>query len=108
MRAGELDQRVDLEEPIEERNDSGELVTTGWRALATGIPCKILSAGSEGLRGRQVSATASHVITMRYRTDITAKHRLKWGARYLYVRSAEDRESRRRELEVVCGETADG
>ena len=41
-------------------------------------------SGAERVAAMQIDARASHSVTVRYRSDITTAHRIKWGTRYLY------------------------
>lgn len=102
--AGDLVHRVTIYEPITTRDGSGQSVE--------GTPKKLYSlrvkieevAGGEGLRGRQVDATTTHILTGRYCTGITPKHYVDWKGRRLNITATTDRTGLRRELELHCKE----
>lgn len=60
--------------------------------------------GNERLRAMQLEDTVTHRITMRYRAGITAKMRVKFGARLFNIRAVIDPEERNRFLELMCEE----
>ena len=60
--------------------------------------------GFEVLRAMQLEAKVTHKITMRYRSGITAKMRIKFGSRILNIRSVINVEERGRWLEILADE----
>lgn len=62
-----------------------------------------LSAG-EALRYRQLEATVTHKVTIRYRDDITSAMRISHGAKVYNVRSLLNRDARGRFLEMLVEE----
>lgn len=62
--------------------------------------------GNEALRGLQLSATVTHRVTMRYRAGVTAKNRVRFGARHFDVRLVIDRDERHERLELLAEEVA--
>ena len=76
---GRLRQRVNIETPTTPTN--GEVAPT-FSNLATGVPAEVLeTSGGEYVRGRQIEAGISAVVTIRYRSDVTPNMRLKYGTR---------------------------
>jgi SPP1 family predicted phage head-tail adaptor len=100
MRAGRLRHRVVVETPTEDINGGA----TTWAPLAT------VYAGVEPITGReyfgaqQVQAEITHRVVMRYTAGVTAKHRVRFGARVFDIRAAINRDERNRELELLCVE----
>ena len=60
--------------------------------------------GREQLHGMQLEDRVTHRITIRYRDGVTAKQRVAFGARVFNIRSAIDRDGRKRWLELLCEE----
>ena len=60
--------------------------------------------GSEQLRAMQLEDKVSHRVTIRYRSGITAKQRIKFGSRLLNIRAVINPEERNRFLELLCDE----
>lgn len=83
--AGSLRTRLRFDRPAKRRDRSGERVTTWcpvdadietaarWGSFHVWANVKSQPARTEGIAAGQLLATATHVIQMRYRTDITAK-----------------------------------
>lgn len=107
INAGELNRRVDIQEATEVQDSRGQPIAT-WATIANGddVPAKIEGvSGLERVRGRQVEATATHLVTLRHRTDITPPMRLiADDGRVFNVVSAVDPSGRRRRLNVACVE----
>jgi len=59
--------------------------------------------GSEGLFVRQMFATASHRVTLRYDSRIDTKARLTLGSDTLHILAADNVQERDRELILICG-----
>lgn len=63
--------------------------------------------GSESFKAQQMQAGVTTQVTMRYRDDISPRHRLlKQDGRYLEVVSTLDPEGRKRKLVLMCKEAA--
>ncbi len=104
MRIGSLRHRVDLEQEAGDLDANGERVKL-WKPVAKNLPAKIEGqSGQELLLANQAQAIGTHLVTIRFRDDVTPQMRFKWGNRYLYIASSNDPEGRRRKLEVVCSE----
>lgn len=83
---------------------TGETTPT-YANLATGLWAEVLeTGGSEYIRGRQIEAGISAIVTIRYRADVTPRMRVKWGSRYLYVVYAIDPTGQRVATELLCKE----
>ncbi len=48
--------------------------------------------------------TQSHIVTMRYRSDVTIDTRLTYGTRYLFVRSVQNVNEANDQMVCVCEE----
>lgn len=83
IRAGQMRTRVTLQRPVES-NERGETVTT-WQTYATvWAHVRPLSA-REYLMAQQVQAAITHQVMIRYRPDVSAKHRIIAGDRTLHL-----------------------
>jgi SPP1 family predicted phage head-tail adaptor len=60
--------------------------------------------GDEALRGLQLQGTVTHRVTMRYRSGVTPKQRIRFGARFFDIRLVTDPEERREQLEILAEE----
>ncbi|MFO0939829.1 MAG: phage head closure protein [Pirellulales bacterium] len=60
--------------------------------------------GQEIERAKQMLATCSHMIAIRYREGVTTSMRVKFGDRQFEIRAVLDADSGGRELQLVCGE----
>lgn len=69
-------------------------VATIWARIET-------PSSNEDLLAGKVQASTTHVVTIRYRSDVTAAHRLKWGTKYLYIDSVVPDE-RLTALTLIC------
>jgi len=104
LAAGELRQRIKIEEPTESQGNAGQ-VTRTWDTLsgASSLPARVEAvSGGESLRGRQVSAETRLVLTVRYRSDITTTMRVVYaGGTYGIIR-ASDPYGDQIELRIEC------
>ena len=111
MRAGELRDLVDIEQPSEADGDPVPAFSGSDRLSL--VPCNIvMTGGSETFRGRGIEPTANHVVEMRYYAGITPRMRLRvkhgmFAGRVLNVTAVvpvdEDR-GRLRLLQLDCRE----
>ena len=60
--------------------------------------------GAEQLHGMQLGERVTHRITIRFREDVSAVQRLRFGSRIFKIQSVLDRDGRRRWLELLCEE----
>ena len=103
MRTGRLRHRVTIQEAVTTKNDRGAEVLT-WRAVATVWAEVATPGGRERSANEQVVAVLTHVVTMRYRSGLTAANRLQWGDRTLSILATPDPDNRRRTLVCQCQE----
>ena len=100
MRAGNLRHRVTIQSPINTRTASGG-TTQAWSTVAT-VWAEVRSeSGSELIKsGREVSQ-ARYRIWMRYRDEVTTKHRIVYGVKAMNILSASVN-NQRTELEIIA------
>lgn len=101
--AGDLRHRVELQAASTTRDRVGGLVTT-WATLAT-VWAKVepMSARESWWR-QQMNAAAAWKISLRYRADLTTKHRIVYDGRTFEVRGVTDPDQGKRYLELACDE----
>lgn len=108
INAGQLSNRIAIQTPTATLDAAGQPIRT-WAALAgpAQLPAKIETVtGGETIRGRQVSAEAQMLFTVRYRSDLTTQMRVVYDARTLGIVRVSDPYGDRRELRIECGEAA--
>jgi SPP1 family predicted phage head-tail adaptor len=84
LTAGELTSKVTIEESTATNIDG--VATETWSTVQASVPAKITARESMTVRqAAQVKAETSHLVTMRYRDDITSRCRLTIGTRVLNI-----------------------
>lgn len=104
LAAGQLYQRIAIEEPTATQDAAGQPIRT-WSALAGPalLPARVETVtGGETLRGRQVTADAQIVFTTRYRSDVTTQMRVVYESGYYNIVRASDPYGDKRELRIEC------
>lgn len=103
MRAGRMRERVTIQqETITPDGMKGG--AKSWSAIATDPEVWAAiepTRGGERLVAMQLQDSVSHDVTIRWRADVTAKHRLLWGAVALNIRAVLP-DPRRRHLTLYC------
>lgn len=105
IRDGDIDQRVSIEAATYRRNEYGEPVATWAEAWKRWAGVAMLS-GVEVYRARQVHATATVVVMVRYLEGLTTQHRVNWRGRILEV-GAVLGNKRSGKMILLCSETPD-
>ncbi len=101
---GKLRHRITIQTPTITRSDRGAEVLT-WADTATVYADIRTVGGQEQVIANQLeTATLLHTITIRYRTGLTSKQRIKWGARYFAIEAIIERDNRLRMLDLSCRE----
>jgi SPP1 family predicted phage head-tail adaptor len=103
MAAGKYRHRVTIEQKTETKNEFGTRVPS-WVALATVWARVDTLNGNEKYVSARHLETASVVVEIRYRADITAAMRVVYGPRTLEISAVIDVGERRRELKLLCKE----
>lgn len=102
--AGQLSNRITIEEAADAKDAAYQTIRT-WSTRANNLPAKVESVtGGETIRGRQVSASATILFTIRYMAGLTSKMRVKFGSRTLGIVRVSDPYGDRRELRIECKE----
>ena len=101
---GKLRHRVTIQTATITRNDRGAEVLA-WVDTATVYADIRTVGGQEQVIANQLeTATLLHTITIRYRTALSPKQRIKWGTRYFAIEAIIERDNRQRTLDLSCRE----
>jgi SPP1 family predicted phage head-tail adaptor len=105
MRTGELRRRVIIQYSTDTQSASGAYTKT-WATLANAWANVTQSAGSTDDLGGVVHSEKTFAVTIRYRSDVTAKNRILWGARILNIDSVINVNERNHWLVLSCREAS--
>ena len=103
LASGKLNRRVALQSLVAGQDDIGQ-PTMVWSTLATVWANVEPLRGDERLRAMRLEEVVTHKITIRHRPGITARMRVKFGARLLNIRAMIDPQERHQVLELMCEE----
>lgn len=105
MNPGDLRHQVTLQ-GVTRTDDGGGGYTEVPVTIATGVWAAVEPLeGNERIRAMQTEASATHRVTLRYRSDVTAALRVVHEGRTLEVVSPPiDPEERHAELQLLCRE----
>lgn len=101
--AGMLNRRVTIEQVTSTRDEVGGQVET-WSTLVTVWAEVRQKSASERFYRQQVAAQATHTITIRWRADITTKHRVVYNGRRFVIRGVTDVDDGRQWMDLACEE----
>lgn len=106
MNPGLLRHRVQLQAAVEARVSSKVNPQKTYATYATVYAAIEPMSGREFWNARQVDADVTGKVTIRFRTDVSAGHKIVYGTRTLEVASPPmDMDGRRRYLQMVVKET---
>ncbi|HUU90888.1 MAG TPA: phage head closure protein [Phycisphaerae bacterium] len=83
---GRLKTSVVIQHKSAGRDTKGARTAESWRTLATVWAEVLPVAGREGWNVKQIDAELTHGVVMRYRSDVTSRHRLKVGTAILNIK----------------------
>lgn len=106
MQAGTLRHRVEIQEPMESRDDIGG-VTQVWQTRASVWAHIEPLQGREVLEAQSIEARLSHRITVRGRLVLDLRWRLVWQGRRFYLYSVRDLDERHRRVQALAMEILD-
>lgn len=107
MRAGELNKRIIIEENTPTKDaTTGEFVDTWtpWRTVWAAI--EPLS-GNRYWQAKQANAEVDGVVRIRYRAGVKPTMRIKFGERYLYIKSIIQPKEAKEQLHLLYTEALD-
>lgn len=103
IRAGELNRRIALQS-VTRTADEGGGATSAWATFAT-VWAKVEPLdGRERYEAQQVESAVNHRVTIRYRADVTARHRVLYGSRALAIRAVLSPDPPRQASVLLCAE----
>lgn len=107
MKIGELSDRIIVQQATRTEDAAGG-GSYAWANFATVWSKVEPLQGREFFTAQQFAAQVSHRVTLRYREDIDATMRVKYGVRLLNIKSRLliKRPLQQRRLELMCEETA--
>ncbi len=103
MRAGRLRHRFEFKSSTGAQNAFGESIET-WETYATLWGQLEPLRGEEIIHARQVTATVSHRLRVRYNSSIAPEHRAVFDSRTFEINSVINVRERNREMELYCTE----
>lgn len=99
MRAGQLRNRITIEQYTSTRDTMGGEVKT-WATVATVWASKAHQTSREFFAAAKVNAEITDLFIIRYRSGITPKMRISYDSKYYDIIGADDPDGRRRELHL--------
>lgn len=104
MRSGELRHVVVIESAANTRTATGGIVQSPWAEVAT-VRAKIETlAAEERIVGDQFAVQTTHTVTIRWRDDVSAQMRLRWGSKVFDILGVSSIKDQRREMVLQCRE----
>jgi SPP1 family predicted phage head-tail adaptor len=101
LTSGELTRRVVIQS-FTDVDDGGGGSERTWSTVAT-VWAKIEpGTGREFLAAQQVTPELSHLLTIRYRTDVTAKCRAVYGSQVFAIHTVADVDAKHERLVLTC------
>ncbi len=107
MKAGRLRHRVDIQKWVADRDTTTGEVAETWITNTTEWADVRPISGRERMEAAQVKADITHAITIRYKSDLEEKDRIKWGDRVFHIEGIINVDERDRELQILAKEQVD-
>jgi SPP1 family predicted phage head-tail adaptor len=106
LSAGELRHRVTIEESVEVQDDETGAITVVWSPVWVGVAAKVAPrSGREFIAAQQLQAEVNTLITFRWRSGLTTKHRIVHGERiYNPTALLQDPDSGLEYIVAACGD----
>lgn len=101
MRTGRLHQRIELRRNGEYQDASGAW-TSGWMAVGTFWAAVEPLTGKERISADSVASVTDVRVILRYQPGVAAGDRIRHDGKDMNVVTVIDRDSRNRELELLC------
>lgn len=102
-RIGSFRHRVVLERPVRE-SDGGGGAAQSWEPVANLWAIITERSGKEAVQTARLSGRRNLDVTIRYRADVAAQMRFRFGDRLFDIRAVLDEDGRRRFLTCGCEE----
>jgi SPP1 family predicted phage head-tail adaptor len=100
---GELRDRLVLEQAVETPDGAGGVSRT-YAAVATLWAALVPVAARGEVDADSLAADVTHRVVLRFRSDVTTRHRLRAGARIFRIVALRDQDGRGRFLEIDAEE----
>jgi len=98
---GRLNKRVTLQQPTRVQSLSGQVSNT-WSDIATVWAAVEPLKGKDLWQSQQVQSLVTATITIRYRTDVDDKWRIKFRGRFFNIGQKIDIEEKHEYLQLLC------
>ena len=105
-RIGRMRQRVTIQSNTGTKGTRGQKADTWTDVKQVWARVQTLT-GTENQTANMQIASATHLVTIRWRSDVTEKMRFEWGTKYLGIVSIRDIDGRRQFLDLYCDESID-
>lgn len=103
---GDLRDRLVLEQTVETPDGAGGVART-YATVATLWAALVPITARGGVEADSLAANVTHRIVLRFRSDVTTRHRLRAGARIFRIVALRDQDGRGRFLEIDAEERVD-
>lgn len=103
VRAGKLRHRLIVEAKETTLGTRGQR-TGSWTTCDTVWGEVVTLSGGERDQARQIYASATDTVRIRYRADLTTENRFKFGSRILNIGHIDNIDQRNIEIVMLCGE----
>ncbi len=103
MRAGKLNQRITLQTNTPTRGSDGASLDS-WADTVTVWAEKSHQSSREFFAAHKVNSETTDLFIIRYRSSITTKNRVKYGARFYNIIGAPDPDGGQVKLHLLCKE----
>lgn len=107
MDPGKLRHTVCLQYPVSGQDEYGKSFVT-WQPVATVHAMVQSSAGTETVDFGQITASITHIVTMRWYPRLTSHWRVVWGKRVLQIIEVKNDVTARKTMTLKCSEVVDG
>lgn len=105
MQSGRLRNRIELQDQTVTQNEFNEEIVAWTKVADLWADIRPSSMRERMLNSAdQLQATIDHTIVIRWRSDISAKQRIVFGARIFDIEGYADRTGKRHELQLSCRE----
>ena len=112
MSVGKMRSRIQLQQKSTNTDGGGSAAVITWTTFATTFGSIEPKSGQERLFGDQLQEPITHIITVRFRTDLTFNNRLKYSAinsgvavsRVFNIKRVINKDNQNKYLEVLCVE----
>ena len=103
INAGELDKRITIQmQSITRATDGAETIT--YTDLATVWAAYLNKSGREFYSAQKINSEVTALFKIRWRTGLSNKFRIKYGAAYFNILHIDDTKQREGEMLLLCKE----